>query len=252
MKIEFTTENNGIKNWFGGSILFKLGLIGFLTLLLLIPSFMVQDLITERQNRQQEVIREISDKWSGSQLVQGPILVLPYKTTVMEKDSDTQKSGSREIMTNIYILPEILNISSKANPELLHRGIFDAVVYNSQIKVSGTFSQLELKKSGIDPAMIQWEQAKVDIGLSDLKGLKNNPVIRLGNQNYEVEPDFTSLKLFSNNLVILPNLGSEKSTALNFSFDLDLRGSERLSFLHLGKNTIVKIEGEWNDPSFTR
>jgi inner membrane protein len=251
MKIEFTTENNGIKNWFGGSILFKLGLIGFLTLLLLIPSFMVQDLITERQSRQQEVIREISDKWSGSQLVQGPILVLPYKTTVMEKDSDTQKSGSREIMTNIYILPEILNISSKANPELLHRGIFDAVVYNSQIKVSGTFSQLELKKSGIDPAMIQWEQAKVDIGLSDLKGLKNNPVIRLGNQNYEVEPDFTSLKLFSNNLVILPNLGSEKSTALNFSFDLDLRGSERLSFLHLGKNTIVKIEGEWNDPSFT-
>ena len=251
MKIEFTTENNGIKNWFGGSILFKLGLIGFLTLLLLIPSFMVQDLITERQNRQQEVIREISDKWSGSQLVQGPILVLPYKTTVMEKDSDTQKSGSREILTNIYILPEILNISSKANPELLHRGIFDAVVYNSQIKVSGTFSQLELKKSGIDPAMIQWVQAKVDIGLSDLKGLKNNPVIRLGNQNYEVEPDFTSLKLFSNNLVILPNLGSEKSTALNFSFDLDLRGSERLSFLHLGKNTIVKIEGEWNDPSFT-
>ncbi len=251
MKIEFTTENNGIKNLVGASILFKLGLIGFLTLLLLIPSFMVQDLITERKNRQQEVIREISDKWSGSQLVQGPILVLPYKTTVMEKDSDTQKNSSQEILTNIYILPENLNISSKANPELLHRGIFDAVVYTSQIKVSGTFSQLELKKSGIDPAMIQWEQAKVDIGLSDLKGLKNNPVIRLGNQNYEVEPDFTSLKLFSNNLVILPNLSLEKSTALNFSFDLDLRGSERLSFLHLGKNTTVKIEGEWNDPSFT-
>lgn len=251
MKIEFTTENNGIKNLVGASILFKLGLIGFLTLLLLIPSFMVQDLITERKNRQQEVIREISDKWSGSQLVQGPILVLPYKTTVMEKDSDTQKNSSQEILTNIYILPENLNISSKANPELLHRGIFDAVVYTSQIKVSGTFSQLELKKSGIDPAMIQWEQAKVDIGLSDLKGLKNNPVIRLGNQSYEVEPDFTSLKLFSNNLVILPNLSLEKSTALNFSFDLDLRGSERLSFLHLGKNTTVKIEGEWNDPSFT-
>jgi len=251
MKIEFTTENNGIKNLFGGSMLFKLGLIGFLTLLLLIPSFMVQDLITERKNRQQEVIREISDKWSGSQLVQGPILVLPYKTTVMAKDSDTQKNSSQEILTNIYILPENLNISSKANPELLHRGIFDAVVYTSKIKVSGTFSQLELKKSGIDPAMIQWEQAKVDIGLSDLKGLKNNPIIRLGNQNYEVEPDFTSLKLFSNNLVILPNLSLEKSTALNFSFDLDLRGSERLSFLHLGKNTTVKIEGEWNDPSFT-
>ena len=251
MKIELSTENNGLKNWFAGSVLIKLGLIGFLTILLLIPSALIQDLISERQKRQVEVIREISDKWSGSQLVQGPVLVLPYKTTVMAEDSNTPKSSVREILTNIYILPEILNISSKANPEGLHRGIFDAVVYNSRIRVSGKFSALELNKSGIDPAMIQWEQAKVDIGLSDLKGLKNNPVIRLGNQTYEVEPDLTSLKLFSNNLIILPDLSTVKNTSLNFSFDLDLRGSEKLSFLHLGKNTIVKIEGEWNNPSFT-
>ena len=251
MKIELSTENNGLKNWFAGSVLIKLGLIGFLTILLLIPSALIQDLISERQKRQVEVIREISDKWSGSQLVQGPVLVLPYKTTVMAEDPNTNKSSTREILTNIYILPEILNISSKANPEVLHRGIFDAVVYNSRIRVSGKFSALELNKSGIDPAMIQWEQAKVDIGLSDLKGLKNNPVIRLGNQNYEVEPDLTSLKLFSNNLVILPDLSTVKNTSLNFSFDLDLRGSEKLSFLHLGKNTTVKIEGEWSNPSFT-
>jgi inner membrane protein len=251
MKIELTTENKGFNNWFGGSILIKLGLIGFLTILLLIPSSLIQDLIAERQNRQEEVIREISDKWSGSQLVQGPVLVLPYKTTVITEDPNTNKSSSREIMTNIYILPETLNISSKANPEMLHRGIFDAVVYNSKIKVNGKFSALELIKSNIDPAMIQWDKAKVAIGLSDLKGLKNNPHIRLGNENYEVEPDLTSLKLFSNNLVILPNLSSGKNTAISFSFDLDLRGSEKLSFLHLGKNTSVKIEGEWNNPSFT-
>lgn len=251
MKIELTTENNGFKNWFGGSVLIKLALIGFLTLLLLIPSVLIQDLISERQSRQEEVIQEISDKWSGSQLVQGPVMVLPYKTTVREEDPNTQKSSTREILTNIYILPETLNISSKAEPELLHRGIFDAVVYNSKIRVNGKFSALELKKSNINPAMILWEQAKVDIGLSDLKGLKNNPVIRLGKQNYEVEPDFTTLKLFSNNLVILPDLSIGKNTDLTFSFDLDLRGSKQLSFLHLGKNTTAKIEGDWNDPSFT-
>lgn len=251
MKIELTTENKGFNNWFGGSVLIKLGLIGFLTILLLIPSSLIQDLIAERQNRQEEVIREISDKWSGSQLVQGPVLVLPYKTSIITEDPNTNKNIIREILTNIYILPETLNILSKANPEMLHRGIFDVVVYNSKIKVNGKFSALELIKSNIDPAMIQWDKAKVAIGLSDLKGLKNNPIIRLENENYEVEPDLTSLKLFSNNLVILPNLSRGKNTALNFSFDLDLRGSEKLSFLHLGKNTSVKIEGEWNNPSFT-
>jgi inner membrane protein len=251
MKIELTTENKGFNSWFGGSVLIKLGLIGFLTILLLIPSSLIQDLIAERQNRQKEVIREVSDKWSGSQLVQGPVLVLPYKTTIIPEAANTNKSSAREIITNIYILPESLNVSSKVNPEVLHRGIFDAVVYNSKIKVRGKFSALELIKSNIDPAMIQWDKAKVAIGLSDLKGLKNNPLIRLGNESYSVEPDLNSLKLFTNNLIILPNLNTGKSTALNFSFDLDLRGSEKLSFLHLGKNTTVKIEGEWNNPSFT-
>ncbi len=251
MKIELTTENNGFKNWFGGSVLIKLGLIGILTILLLIPSSLIRDLITERQIRQVEVIQEISDKWSGDQLVQGPILVLPYKTMLTTEASNTIKDAPREIISNIYILPESLKISSKVNPEVLHRGIFDAVVYSSKIQVNGKFSALELMKSNINPAMIQWDKAKVAIGLSDLKGLKNNPIIRLGNENYEAEPDLTSLKLFGNNLIILPNLSIEKNTALNFSFDLDLRGSEKLSFLHLGKNTLVKIEGEWNNPSFT-
>lgn len=251
MKIELTTENKGFKNWFGGSVLIKLGLIGFLTILLLIPSSLIQDLIVERQGRQAEVIREISDKWSGSQLIQGPVLVLPYKTTAMTKDPETQQSSTREILTNIYILPETLNIASKAKPEILHRGIFDAVVYNSLIKVYGKFSMLEMKKSNIDPTMIQWESAKVVFGISDLKGLKNNPIVRLGNENYGAEPDHNTLKLFGNNLIILPDLSIGKNTELNFSFDLDLRGSEKLSFLHLGKNTTVKIEGNWNNPSFT-
>jgi len=244
------TSNTGIVNWFGESVLVKLGLIGFLTLLLLIPSEWIQSLIKERQNRQDEVINEISDKWSGSQLVEGPIMIIPYKTIISQKDINGKVSSAASL-TNIYILPEMLNIVSKAIPEVLHRGIFDAVVYNNKIQVNGQFSALELKKSGINPAMIQWDKAKVAIGLSDLKGLKNNPAIKLGNSVYSVEPDFTSLNLFSNNLIILPDLTAEKNTALSFHFELDFRGSSELKFQHLGKSTTVKVNGKWNNPSFT-
>jgi len=244
------TKNNGIISWIEDSVLFKLGIIGFFTLLLLIPSEWIQSLIQERQNRQQDVIKEVSDKWSGSQLVQGPVMILPYKTLIQQKD----KAGLvtyEEAISNIYILPEALNITGTADPEVLHRGIFDAVVYNAKIKVNGKFSALELQKSGIDPNKIQWDKVKVAIGLSDLKGLKNNPAIKLANQQYPVEPDFTSLKLFSNNLIILPDLRIGRNTALPFSFDLDLKGSSELNFLHLGKTTMVKVEGKWNNPSFT-
>ncbi|MBG6233597.1 inner membrane protein [Pedobacter sp. CAN_A7] len=245
-----STKNDGIINWINESVLFRLGVIGFLTLVLLIPSVLVQELIQERQNRQEDVIKEIADKWSGSQLVQGPVMVLPYKTLIQQKDS-AGKLSYEEVISNIYILPETLNISSKTNPEVRHRGIYDAVVYNASVKVNGKFSVLELQKSGINPDQVQWDKVKVAVGLSDLKGLKNNPVINLAGQLYQVEPDFTSLKLFSHNLIILPDLSKDRNTALPFSFDLDLRGSDALNFLHLGKSTVVKVEGEWNNPSFT-
>lgn len=244
------TEKNGLIAWFGESVLIKLALIGILTLLLLIPASWIQDLILERQARQDEVIKEISDKWSGSQLVEGPVMVLPYKTLVKQKDA-MGKISYREVLTNIYLLPETLNIISKVEPEVLHRGIFDAVVYNTKLRINGKFSPLELKKSGIDPGMILWDKVKLDIGVSDLKGLKNNPSIKLGDAVYDVEPDFSSLQLFKNNLIILPDLSQGRNTALNFNFDLDLRGSSDLNFTHLGKTTTVKIEGKWSNPSFT-
>lgn len=248
-----TPQNTGSTDPFrrmGDSAVMKAALIGCLTVLLMIPSFWIMSLIEERQERQAEAVAEVSDKWSGRQLLEGPVMLLPYKTLVSRKDT----SGTvtyKEVLTNIYILPERLSIAGEAATETLHRGIFDAVVYNTKLRVQGRFSALEIKKSGIDPARILWDKARMIIGLSDLKGLKNNPVIRLGNNSYSVERDFTSLKLFANNLVILPDLSAGKSTGLDFNFDLDLRGSHELSFLPLGKTTTVDLESRWNNPSFT-
>ncbi len=246
------TENNYSKtaHWFRESMLVKLCFIGFLTLLLLIPSTWVQSLISERQLRQNEVVDEISDKWSGKQLVEGPVLILPYLNTIAEKN-DKGIITYKEELQNIYILPEELNINSNVDPETLYRGIFEAVVYNSKINVNGRFSPLELKKSGIKPELILWDKVKVAIGLTDLKGLKNNPSINLAGKSYEVEPDLTDVKLFRNNLIALLDLSTDKQTAIPFNFNLDIRGSSELNFLHVGKTTLVKMNGTWGNPSFT-
>ncbi|RZJ80701.1 MAG: hypothetical protein EOO20_25755 [Chryseobacterium sp.] len=55
------------KSQFSDSILFKLGLVLILILLLLIPSSWIQSIILERSQRQDEVVREISDKWASEQ-----------------------------------------------------------------------------------------------------------------------------------------------------------------------------------------
>jgi inner membrane protein len=249
MKLEFNSENG---NRFGESVLLKLALIGFLTLILLIPNFWIQDLIAERQQRQLEIDDQISNDWSGRQLVAGPVLAIPYTTTIIEIENDKNKTKTtKEVISIVHILPDKLEINGEVKPEKLHRGIFETVVYQSQIDVKGSFSEIELTKSGIDPSRILWSKAKVIIGLSDLKGLKNNPEIKILDSLYQVEPDFRTDDLFDNNLSISVDLSKAKSAKTDFSFMLNIKGSKGIDFMHLGKKTQVKLSGNWPDPSFT-
>ncbi|MPT35235.1 MAG: hypothetical protein E2604_09115, partial [Flavobacterium sp.] len=56
----------------------KMIMIGFLALFLLIPLQFVKDLISERSQRKNEVIKEVSEKWGSSVNFYGPILKVPY------------------------------------------------------------------------------------------------------------------------------------------------------------------------------
>src|SRR5438093_13275037 len=86
-------ENNLLErfnNWLKESITIKLMSIGFLVLILMIPSSWIDSLVNERQARAESVISEISDTWSGSQTISGPVLLLPF----IQRDLvDTGKDG---------------------------------------------------------------------------------------------------------------------------------------------------------------
>jgi inner membrane protein len=248
--MENQPANPTLIDWIRESVIIKMGLIAFLTLVLLAPSVLIQDLITERQKRQEEVIKEVSDKWAGSQLLQGPVLILPYRKIVEEEDKNG-KSIFKETVSYFYLLPERLNIDALTQPRLLHRGIFDAVVYETKVKTYGNFRTPDFKKAGMEASAIFWQNARIVIGLSDLKGLRNNPEIKLGDSSYSVQPDFSSINLFKHNLLVQADLSAKKNADLRFSFDMSLRGSSELSFMHLGKNTLVKVNGKWKNPSFT-
>ena len=61
-------------SWVRTSITARMLMIGILILILLIPLSYIEDLIDERMLRQQEVVKEINQKWGEEVLVYGPIL----------------------------------------------------------------------------------------------------------------------------------------------------------------------------------
>ena len=100
--------------WIQESIMVKLFSIGFLILILLIPSSWIEEMIVERQQRAEQAMTEVADKWSGSQTISGPVLVVPYrKHEVIDKGKDGKEI--REYIEKAYFLPEDLDITERLN-----------------------------------------------------------------------------------------------------------------------------------------
>jgi inner membrane protein len=238
-----------IMDWFRESITVKLVFIGFLILVLLIPSSLIDDLIRERSGRQKQVAEDIASQWSGEQTVKGPVLVIPYRKIVNFMDDDN-KQGTKEVIENLYILPDNLNIKAVLNPQKRHRGMFETVIYNSTIKVTGNFAKTDLGMFALSADKLLLDKARLLFSISDLKGLKTNPVITAAGMKLTAQPSFSNDDLFANGLQAGVNLSNVKDGVFDFNYTLELKGSQSLNFLHLGKTTDVEVSGKWQSPSF--
>jgi inner membrane protein len=226
------------RKWYQDSILVKLSVITLLILLLLIPSSWIQGLIDERQETQIKMGNNVSDRWSGSQLVQGPVLIIPYNKLAPAKGG----------LGYIYLLPEDVHIKANLKTELFQQGVFDITVYNSKVGVKGSFAQPNLIKLGIDPAQVMYDKARLLFSITDLKGLKNNPSVNIQGQTYAPEPTSGDVNPFERSLQV--NFALPATGGIAFSYDLDLKGSNDINFLHIGKTTEVEYASDWKTPRY--
>ncbi len=227
------------KPWYKGSILVKLLVITGLILLLLIPSSWIQNLVDERQDIQTKMRSAVSDSWSGSQLVQGPVLVIPYNKL---------PGAAGNTVGYIYLLPDDVQIKANLKTQPFRQGVFDVTVYSSVIGVQGNFAQPNLGKLGIDAGQVMYDKARLLFGISDIKGLLTNPLVKIQGQNYTPEPASADVNPFEQSLQVGFSLPVNGDIA--FSYNLDLKGSNDINFLHLGKTTDVQFKSDWTTPQY--
>ena len=236
--METVTENF----WTKSKILIKAVIIGGLSIVLLIPTFFVKELIEERELRQKDAIQEVSSKWAGRQNLTGPIIVLPY----VENNVDT--SGKKfTIRHQAYFLPDEVTVNSKIIPQERSRGIYKVMLYTSQNVITGRFDKVNLDALKIGAENILWNEASVRFNISDPKGLNdelqlkwNDSVLVLSPQSSE--EGLTAPVNFS---------GVEDLKDIRFSTQINLNGSEKMLFSPIGKTTTVNITSPYPHPSFT-
>lgn len=221
----------------------RLFIIAFLTLVLLIPSLLIQNLISERENRRDSVADEISQKWGNEQAIIGPIISVPYKHHYKSDDNVVQT------IRYAHFLPENLDIKGSITPEVRYRGIYEVIVYHSQLAISGNFPAINLNSLNVPLEDFNLEDAFVSVGISDMTGIKEFVKINWDGKEYLADPGIESNDVLASGVSITPEFAAGKE--YHFDFELNLNGSSGLQFSPVGEQTNVRLSSNWPNPSFT-
>jgi inner membrane protein len=272
-------ENIVASFWKANKILFKSALIGALILLLLIPTTFIQNLVSERQERQQEAVTEVGSRWASAQTVTAPVIGIPYIETV------TDDNHNRSLKKWAYFLPGKLDIKARIIPEIRYRGIYQVIVYTTELQLHGSYDSLHLAELNIPAAKLLWNEAAVFFDISDVQGLKEDMIFHLAagpnttpaaapgtlsatsgtapaaapaapgtplSSDLELIPAKFSTDQFKNALsAAVPSWMSQANGPLEFSATVQLKGTGNLQFVPVGRETKVSASSSWPNPSFT-
>lgn len=232
----------------------KFMVIGGMTIMFWIASACIGGLVRERTHLSEEAQREIADTWSGRQEFVGPILCVPVY------------SGEAVCpYTCMYVLPNRDEVQADVKSEILHRGIFDASVYRTELSSVGTFDLTEMKFEGPvsgkkENVRFDWKNAQVMVAIGDRRGIEEGLQCELGGQKIELKNCFDcyrsgqirSIFHWSDEEVIcrMVDLSTMVGKEVNFSLSANLKGSSELRIAPIGQNTKIELRGNSADPSF--
>lgn len=241
------------------ALFLKVLVIGLVLILISVPLSLIGSIVHERQQRQNEAVREIGASYAGPQRLLGPVLVMPYSERYRSEETTTDADGNkrkqlveRRVDRLRYIFPDKLEIQGDLAVNLKRRSIFQTPVYEWQTAIKGTFQvpvPTPTERTTPD-SRIDWGTPYVAFALSDMRGVSGTPVLEWGGRRATFEKgsriNFSDSGMHAP--IALPTSGKPEN--VNFSLKFGLRGTERLSVVPLGESNQIQMTSTWPHPSF--
>lgn len=233
-------------------------IIGFIALILLIPLQLISEKISERSLYLSEAKRSVSESWTGGQTIMGPLVVIPYDVEhhdkVWDKDKNQETIKIRKESKLKYILPESVSIVASVTVSNRYKGIYKVPVYTTLLNLSGVIDRQIFQKS-LDEIELQGNPVTIGrpyftTNISDPRGI--NTISRLTWLDKElIFLPGSQIRENTNGIhAHLPVENLPNSIGVPFSFQLELRGMEELSFSPIGNEVKVKVSSSWQHPEF--
>ncbi|WP_037499422.1 cell envelope integrity protein CreD [Sphingomonas jaspsi] len=220
-------------------------------LALAVPLFMVWFLIYDREEQSQTAVASIAQGWGGKQVLRGPVLVIPYKSTTQETAVENGKSVTRvrTLEKELALDPAAVDLSTTIDPKPLKRSIYEAVVYDSAVRGAVRFAlPTDLARYGVDRASLDLSKAELRFAIADQRGLGANPSVRFGGRPVSLQPGAHGS---GGGFFAFVDAGALAGKSIVAEFDYRLRGNASLALEPRGGDIHWRVASSWPHPSFT-
>lgn len=192
----------------------KIAMIVVQCVVLFIATLIVWGLTYDRQSSVNAVADRIAGEWGGEVSIKGPVVYPLSRDTAA-------------------VVAKTMKCAVTVNSKTLHRGIYEAEVYDAEVIMSGSFDGDRLSSLG--------KEATVEIEV---------PARKI----YDIEPfEIAGRKVEwrRRGAMLSATFATEGlASEAHFSTSFSIHGSGRLEVAQVGENTFVTMEGEASNPSF--
>ena len=214
-------------------------------LLLLVPLFMVSNLISERESYRNDVENTLRQSTSGPQKLVGPMIAIPM-TEIFYKIEDEKKVEYKKSYMH-FILPESLVVEGNQRVESRNIGIYDGQIWNTDLKIKAQFNTEELKQ--LKGETIATGQPFIVTGVGDARGIGTVSISKINGETLSVEPGSGVYGAFAGIHILLTDKALEAKTfALEMS--LSLAGTGSFAVVPVGRNSEMTLNSNWPHPGF--
>lgn len=214
-------------------------------LLLLVPLFMVSNLISERESYRNDVEHSLRQSTSGPQKLVGPLIAIPV-TEVFYKLEDEKKVEYKKSYLH-FILPESLLVEGNQRVESRSIGIYDGQIWNTDLKIKAQFSTEKMAQ--LKGETMTLGQPFLVIGVGDARGIGTVKFAKINGEALSVEPGTGVYGTLAGIHIPLSDKALEpKTLALDMSFNLAGTGS--FAVVPVGRNSEMTLSSNWPHPGF--
>ena len=223
----------------------KLLLIGALTLALLLPLLRVEALIAERNSRRSEALERVAGAVGHAQQLGAVILTVPVTRSW---DAAGQTAGDSK---EHRLLARTVNIAVTVETSTRKSGIYAVPCFLAKLDAGGVLATEALQEALAPEAGFTKRigTPQLFVAVADPAGIRAFQGIRVNGRSLQMQAATVGdLKGVAANLLVAD---VDKGEDLEFSFEMQVSGTQRLQFLPFAETTKVDMKSTWPSPSFS-